>query len=54
MKDIKKDIKIEPGHCPKCNALPKYLEVWNYDPMWHDGDIYCRICKAFIRKFDAG
>lgn len=41
-------------HCPNCGACPKFQEVRNHSLMWHDGDIHCTKCEAFVRDFDAG
>lgn len=41
-------------HCPKCKACPQHQEVRNYSLMWHDGDVHCIKCEAFVRSFDAG
>lgn len=38
--------------CPKCGG--KNFEVINYDMMWHDGDVYCVDCGAYVRMYDAG
>lgn len=38
--------------CPKCGSTNH--EVRNHSLMWHDGDIYCLDCGAYIRMFDAG
>ncbi len=48
MKDKKKPLKIERGHCPNCNAPPSKHELRNHSLMWHDGDIHCTICEAFV------
>lgn len=41
-------------NCPKCGAPPKDHEVRNHDPIWLDGDVYCKKCGAYVRAFDAG
>ena len=41
-------------HCPKCGSAPDKHELLNYDAMWHEGDIYCRLCDTFVRSYDAG
>jgi hypothetical protein len=41
-------------HCPKCNSTSDRHEVRNYNAMWHDGDIHCMDCNAFVRRYDAG
>lgn len=39
--------------CPKCgNTKDHYMK--NYEPAWHEGDIHCGKCGAFVRRFDAG
>ena len=40
-----------PARC-KCGSTE--FEMRNYSAMWHEGDIYCRRCGAFIERFDAG
>lgn len=41
--------------CPKCgDDNPDHREMRNYSMMWHEGDIHCTNCGAFIRYFDAG
>lgn len=41
--------------CPdeKCGAVGE-VEMRNYEPAWHEGDICCSRCGAYIRRFDAG
>lgn len=29
-------------------------DLRNYSMMWHDGDIHCGRCGAYVRMFDAG
>lgn len=41
-------------HCPKCDSPPIKHELRNYDPMWHDGDVYCTKCGTRVRTWDAG
>lgn len=41
-------------HCPNCGASPEFQEVRNYSMMWHDGDIHCTRCDAYVRGYDAG
>lgn len=41
-------------NCPKCNSTPCNHEVRNYDLMWHDGDVHCKKCGAYVRTYDAG
>lgn len=38
--------------CPSCGGTN--FEVRNYDLMWHDGDVHCVDCGAFVRIYDAG
>lgn len=40
------------NRCKKCGS--KDLEVRNYNMMWHDGDLYCKMCDTFVRTYDAG
>jgi hypothetical protein len=40
--------------CPRCGAPPSEFEVRNHDLKWHDGDVHCRRCGAFVRRYDAG
>lgn len=49
---LKKIDNIDRRTCPVC--LSKNLEVRNYDMAWHDGDIYCKDCGTYVRRFDAG
>ena len=28
--------------------------VFNYDAIWHDGDIVCTDCGKYVRSYDAG
>lgn len=41
-------------HCHKCGADPKNQEIRNYSMMWGDGDVYCTLCGAYVRMYDAG
>jgi hypothetical protein len=40
----------------KCPVDPNHkgYVVRNYDMMWHDGDVHCAECGAYIRTYDAG
>jgi hypothetical protein len=40
--------------CKKCGSKPRDHEVRNYSMMWHDGDVYCLKCGAYVRMWDAG
>jgi hypothetical protein len=40
--------------CPKCGSEPEDHELRNYDPVWRDGDIYCKKCGTRVRTYDAG
>lgn len=39
--------------CKKCGFVGTH-ELRNYDMMWHDGDIHCGRCGAYVRMYDAG
>lgn len=63
MKKKKENITIGPvinilaetsPNCPKCDAPPSEHEVRNHDLMWHDGDVHCTKCGAYVRAYDAG
>lgn len=41
-------------NCPKCGAPPSQHIVRNHNLAWHDGDVYCGKCNAFVRYYDAG
>jgi hypothetical protein len=43
-----------PGCCPTCGAPPKEHVLKNYSQMWHEGDVYCTRCGAYVRMYDAG
>lgn len=38
---------------PKCGAVGE-VEMRNYEVAWHEGDVHCARCGAYIRRFDAG
>jgi hypothetical protein len=40
--------------CPDCGSGPEHRELRNYSPAFHDGDIHCTLCGAYVRGFDAG
>lgn len=40
--------------CAKCGAPPSEHEVRNHNAEWHDGDVYCTRCGAYVRAYDAG
>ncbi len=40
--------------CPNCGAPPGEHEVQNYSMIWHDGNVYCKKCNAYVRAYDAG
>lgn len=39
--------------CQSCGFEGEH-EMRNYSPLWHDGDIHCGQCGAYVRMFDAG
>lgn len=39
--------------CPKCNKTEN-LEVREYNPTWHDGEVWCKKCNVKVRNYDAG
>lgn len=39
--------------CKKCGYEGPH-ELRNYNMMWHDGDIHCGRCGAYVRMYDAG
>ena len=41
-------------NCKNCWAPPSDHEVKNYDPVWRDGDVYCKKCGTRVRGYDAG
>jgi uncharacterized Zn finger protein (UPF0148 family) len=41
-------------NCPKCGSPPSEHEVRNHSLMWHDGDVHCTKCGAYVRSYDAG
>ncbi len=38
--------------CPSCGGTN--FEVRNHSLIWHDGDVYCKDCGAYVRSYDAG
>jgi len=52
--DCKTIVAKNHTHCPKCNSAPENHRLENYDPKWHDGDIFCNGCDTFVRDWDAG
>jgi hypothetical protein len=40
--------------CPLCGAGPEHQQVRNHSLIWHDGDVYCTRCGAYVRRYDAG
>lgn len=38
--------------CAQCGSTETAMR--DYDPRWHEGDIYCAKCGVFMRHFDAG
>jgi hypothetical protein len=43
-------------HCPKCGSPPIEHVVENFDRMWGEGDVMCRVkgCGTRVRLFDSG
>lgn len=41
-------------NCPRCGAPPSEHEVRDYDPVWRDGNVHCKICGSYVRGYDAG
>lgn len=39
--------------CPQCGRTDM-LEVQNYDPVWRNGQVWCRRCNMYVRGYDAG
>ncbi len=48
------DEKRDWRDCKKCGSKPKDHYMTNYDMMWHEGDVYCSKCGAYVRMWDAG
>ncbi len=46
----KKDIDYK----DKCKCDKPSPVMYNYEMMWHEGDICCGQCDKFIRYYDAG
>lgn len=44
----------KPETCPHCGAGLEHLVVREYDPVWHDGKVWCTECDKFVREWDAG
>lgn len=44
--------KPKKGECPQCRSTKTV--VYNYDPVWRDGDIHCADCGKKLGMFDAG
>jgi len=46
------------GFCKSCGSNSKNHEMRNYydykSLTWHEGDIFCELCGAFVRRYDAG
>jgi hypothetical protein len=41
--------------CPHCHGpIEDCQELRNYDMMWGDGDIFCKVSGKKIRDYDAG
>ena len=40
--------------CRNCGSDPEHHEVRNYSMRWHDGDVHCKLCGAFVRCWDKG
>ena len=40
--------------CPNCGSPPSEHAVFNHNIDWHDGDVACTSCGAFVRRYDAG
>lgn len=45
---------VDESKCPTCNSDDSQHVLINYEPMWHEGDIVCKLCGSKVRKFDAG
>lgn len=39
--------------CPKCGSPPSDHQLREYDPKFHDGEVYCLKCGAYVRYWDA-
>ena len=40
--------------CPNCGSTPKDHILEDYDMMWHDGNVMCKLCGTKVRNYDAG
>jgi len=38
--------------CKECGSTN--LEVRNFSLAWHDGQVHCSDCGAYVREYDAG
>lgn len=41
-------------NCPRCGAPPSEHEVRDYDMVWHDGNVHCTRCGAYVCMYNAG
>jgi uncharacterized protein (TIGR02996 family) len=44
--------KVSRCRCPSCGG--DNHEVRNHSLMWHDGDVFCMDCGAYVWMYDAG
>lgn len=55
MENLQKIMNIKPhkNTCPECNSI-EHSELRHYDPIWQDGEVWCKQCNVFVRHYDAG
>ena len=41
-------------NCPQCGAGREDQQVYNYDPLWGDGELVCMKCNTRVRYWDGG
>ena len=46
-KEITNSVLVTHDTCPKCKS--KEMEMRNCSAIWHEGDIHCVRCGAFVR-----
>jgi len=56
MRDINDPSGCAVNDYKKCPVDSSHVgfEVRNYSFIWHDGDVHCAQCGAYIRMYDAG
>jgi len=47
-------VRVQHVHCPRCNSAPIDHDVLNFDRLWREIDVICRVCQTLVRSSETG